>query len=285
MRKLIYILFPVLLALAACDREAQDVTPPEIESKLVIFSFLSPEDSFAKVEVSFSRPVYTKGPKPQNTNYVPDAVVHIQNDGGFSAVLSYVDTLNAFTVSSSSYPIEAGRTYTINVSARGKIASGSCTVPKNTVAFTEITYQKRTDLNGTYNTFLYKWNDEPGTTNYYRSAIETKSWYVDFMGDTSYYTSEICTNMYTDENRNGQTLSGTCDGYSMYYGYDTAITQPMDFYLLNTDINYYEYHKRRLNYYGDDPFSEPIQQYSNINGGLGVVSAFRRTKTTILVTQ
>src|SRR6478752_9197465 len=119
MRKLIYILFPVLLALASCDREAQDVTPPEIESKLVVFSFLSPEDSFVQVEVSFSRPVYTKGPKPQNTNYVPDAVVNIQNDGGFSAVLSYVDTLNAYTVSTSSYPIEAGRTYSINVSARG----------------------------------------------------------------------------------------------------------------------------------------------------------------------
>lgn len=286
MKKLIYILFLLVLTFAACDREAQDVDPPVVESQLVVFSFLSPEDSSVKVEVSFSKPVYAKNTRNKNYDYVPDAIVNIQNDAGFSTVLSYVDTQNAYLVSASSYPIEPGRTYTINVSARGKTANGTCTVPKNAIPFTEITYQERSDLNGTYNVFLYKWNDEPGITNYYRTASEINQMYVDyFTGDTTFMNNEICTNVYNDENRNGQTLSGTCDGYGMYYGYDTSYSMPMDFYLLNTDIHYYEYHKRRLNYYGDDPFSEPFQQYSNIKGGLGVVSAFRRTKTTIQVIQ
>lgn len=284
MKKIVYILFPLVMLFMACDREAQDVTPPVVESKLVVFSFLSPEDSFVKVEVSFSKPVYIKNSKKFNYDYVPDAIVSIQNEGGLSATLFYVDSQSAYLIPSTSYPIEPGRTYTINVSARGKTANGSCIVPQNAPKFTEITYQKRSDFGSTYNTYLYKWNDEPGTTNYYRTSTEYNDMYIDFMGDTTRYVNEACTNVYNDENRNGQTLSGTCDGYNSFYGSD-SLSKPVDFYLLNTDIHYYEYHKRRLNYYGDDPFSEPFQQYTNIKGGLGVVSAFRRTKTTIIVTQ
>lgn len=282
MKKSLFILIPMMLLILSCDREVQDITPPEIQPELVVFSFLSPEDSMVKVEVSMSKPVYGYNRRQGNNPFVNDAVVTIKNDGGFSATLTYVDTAEAYFISRALYPIEAGRTYTVSASARGKTAYGSCTVPKDTVPLTEITYEKRTDIDGSYYVYLYKWQDQPGYTNYYRSSIESQYTYVDFFGDTLHYSTDICSNVYADENRNGQQLSGTCDGYDPYYGSDTS-TFPVDFYLLNTDVHYYEYHKRRLNYYGDDPFSEPFQQYSNVTGGLGVVSAYRLTKKSLKV--
>jgi hypothetical protein len=282
MKKILVYIFPLALFLVSCDREAKDITPPVVEAQLVVFSFLSPEDSLVKVEVSMSQPVYgyKRGSNSSN-RYVEDAVVTIKNDGGFSATLTYVDTSHVYVVATSAYPIEPGRTYTVAVSGRGKYVSGSCTVPKDTVQFSDITYEKRTDIDGTHNTYLYKWKDEPGTTNYYRTTLESQYTYIDFFGDTTTYPNELCSNMYSDENRNGQQFSGTCDGYTFYGSSDTA-SIPVDFYLLNTDIHYYEYHKRRLNYYGDDPFSEPFQQYSNVKDGLGVISAYRLTKKTLI---
>lgn len=282
MKKILYSIVPLLLLMSSCDREAQDITPPEIQPELVVFSFLSPEESNVKVEVSMSKPVYGYQRGQGNNPFVNDAVVTIQNDGGFTATLTYVDSAEAYFISRTLFPIEPGRTYTVNVSARGKSAYGTCTIPKDTVPLTEVTYEKRTDMDGTYYVYLYKWNDQSSTTNYYRSSIESEYTYVDFFGDTLHYSTDICSNVYTDENRNGQQLTGTCDGYDSFYGSDTS-TFPVVFYLLNTDVHYYEYHKRRLNYYGDDPFSEPFQQYSNIKGGLGVISAYRLTKRTLQV--
>jgi hypothetical protein len=80
--------------------------------------------------------------------------------------------------------------------------------------------------------------------------------------------------VHSDYQRDGQVIS---DKYE-YYEYDFGGNNTgFNVYLLNTDIHYYEYHKRRLNYYGDDFFSEPVQQYSNVIGGLGVVCSYRKT--------
>jgi hypothetical protein len=47
------------------------------------------------------------------------------------------------------------------------------------------------------------------------------------------------------------------------------------FYILNTDKDYYSWHKS-LNKYsgGDDPFREISPAYSNITGGLGIFASY-----------
>ncbi len=286
MKKQTIYLFLLFLSIVSCDRVAKDVDAPKVESKLVVFSFLSPEDDFVKIEVGMSTPVY--GSQKGNSSVIADAIVTITNDGGFSATLPFVDTLNAYYVPSSVYTIEAGRTYTVAVSAKGKSVSAISTVPKDTVAFSNITFQKLGQpTNGIgstpYYRYSYKWQDQPGIRNYYRVSVENDYTYLGFNGDSISFNNEICTSMWGDEDRDGNELSGICEDYNYYGEQGTGTGQPIRFYLLNTDIHYYEYHKRRLYYYGDDPFSEPLQQYSNVKNGLGVVCAYRKTRSVLIV--
>jgi hypothetical protein len=277
MKKLVIILFPIFLALTSCDKLAKNIDAPKVEAELVVFSFLSPEDSIIKVEVSLSKPIFGKA--NSSNDVVTDANVTITNDAGFAATIAFQDSASAYLLPTSLYPIEAGRTYTIHVAAAQKTVYGTTTVPTTIIQPGVFTYQKRSNSGSMYYTYSYKWQDEPGTKNYYRSSLENSYSYVDFFGDTTFYHEEVGADVFTDENKDGLVLNGICDDYNSGFNVDSSYFT-IDYYLLNTDIHYYEYHKRRLIYYGDDPFSEPLQQYSNINGGLGVVASYRQAKQT-----
>ncbi|MES2781063.1 MAG: DUF4249 domain-containing protein [Bacteroidota bacterium] len=280
MKTLIYSLFIVVcIGCMSCEKMAQDVTPPKVESQLVVFSFLSPEEKLVKVEVSKSKPVY--GNAGGGSNIVSSATVTITNDGGLSVEVPYVDSLSAYAVAQSAYSIEPGRTYTVNVQAGGKTASGRCTVPQDSLSFSAVTFlsisQPSVGYDGPYFIYNYKWQDAAGQKNYYRVDVE-KIYTYQYNGDTSETSENVCNSIWDDENKDGGILNGKCEDYSWQSdGSDVRV------YLLNTDIHYYEYHRRRLNYYGDNPFSEPFQQYNNVQGGLGVVSAYRITSRMLKV--
>jgi hypothetical protein len=279
MKKIFFICLIVLVA--ACERPAQNVDPPVIESKLVLFSFLSPENEAIIAQVSRSKPIYTKGSK-QPLAYITNAMVTITNDGGQSATLIYQDSIEGYTLDATRFPIEPGRTYTVKASVDGKIVSGKCTVPLQAISFNDITYRKLNSAgNGSSPSliFSYKWNDDGQQQNYYRTTLGSTFSYFDGFDTTDYY-GEICTNLWSDKNNNGNSISGTCESYSYYDELDSA---KVDAILLTTDVHYYEYHLRRLNYFGEDPFSEPTQQYNNVENGLGVVCAFRKSKKTVIV--
>lgn len=279
MRKEYYLaLFSIITTLAACEKVVQDVEIPKIESQVVIFSFLSPEDEFVKVEVSRSKPVYTRSGK---LGVINNAAVTITNDGGQSAAVPFIDSLSAYVLPTTQFPIEPGRVYTVAAVVDGETVSGSCTIPNDTVGLSELTYKKLGEpsigFGGPYFKYAYKWMDPAGAQNYYRLAIEKQYSYIyDF--DTIVSTQDVCNTMWTDETKQGAQLAGVCDDYD--YGTEKSMVRV---YLLNTDVHYYEYHRRRLNYYGDDPFSEPFQQYNNVKGGLGVVGAYRRTSRYIKI--
>ncbi len=284
MKKRTASLFLFILSIISCDRLAKNVEAPKIESQLVMFSFLSPEEDFVKIEVGMSKPVY--GSQKGNNTAINNAIVTIINDGGYSFVVPFVDSLNAYYIPSSSYPIESGRTYTVTVSARGKSVSASCVVPSDIVSFKDITYQKLSAStsgigSSPYYRYSYKWLDKEGSKNYYRVFVESQYSYKGIDDDSVASNYEVCTTLWDDENRDGNTLNGICEDYS-FYG-EPLNNKPISFYLLNTDVHYYEYHKRRLYYYGEDPFSEPVQQYSNVKNGLGVVCAYRKSKSILIM--
>lgn len=277
----------IFFLVSACDKLAIEVDAPITESKLVVFSFISPEENFTKVEVTLSKPVYGKTPSKGSVNYVTDALVEITDENWISATLTYVDTLDGYAVSKSAYPIQPGITYTIKVNGAGKSSSGQCRVPPTIVPFSEVSYIKLADPSsssfGPYYKYAYKWKDEPSAKNFYRVNLEKQYSYVFEPGDTETYQLEICNSIWDDTNKDATLFTGTCEDYGYFYSENDTTSQPLDLYLLNTDIHYFEYHKRRLNYYGDDPFSEPFPQYSNMSGGLGVFCAFRRSKSILLI--
>lgn len=276
---IVSIVIIVSFVFSACVKVAQDVEPPVVESQLVVFSFLSPEEKLVKVEVSRSKPVYGKGGGANSV--INNAQVTITNDGGQSTTLVFVDTLGQYAVSKQAYPIEPGRTYTVKVLAGGKTVEGTCRVPADSIALTEWSVksvaQPSSNYDGPYSIYTYKWRDQNSVTNYYRLDIEKVSTYG-FSGDSTAYTQNVASTVWDDKNRDGVLLSGTSEDYSYNSdGGDVII------YLLNTDIHYFEYHRRRLNYFGDDPFSEPFQQYNNVQGGLGVVCAYRKTSRSLKI--
>ncbi|MES2690779.1 MAG: DUF4249 domain-containing protein [Bacteroidota bacterium] len=278
----IYFLVSGLMILASCEKLATNVDTPKVSAELVLFSFISPEDAYTKVRLTLSKPVF--GPQNGGSNpynYVKDAMVILTNDGGQSAILVYADSVEGYVVDNNTFPVEASRTYTVTAVSGSRKVTASCTVPSDTIGFSDITYKKtgeagRTD--GPLYRYQYKWNDAASKVNYYRAVSQYSYEFAPGMN----YSQEICTSLTTDAGRDGGVLSGTCEDYSNYYEGDTAHNR-VSFYLLNTDIHYYEYHRRRLEYFGDDPFSEPFPQYTNVNGGLGVFCSYRKSMRTIKI--
>ena len=287
MKNQLIICLCISFLVSACDKLAIEVDAPITESKLVVFSFISPEEDYTKVEVTLSKPVYGKTPSKGSVNYVTDATVSITNEYGLSVTLPYVDSLDGYAVSNINYPIQAGITYTINVTGAGKNSIGQCRVPLNLVSFSDVSYKKLADPSsssfGPYYKYTYKWNDEPNNKNFYRVNLEKPFEYIFVQGDTERYQSEICNTMWDDTNKDATLFAGTCEDFGYFYSENDTTSQPVSLYLLNTDIHYFEYHRRRLNYYGEDPFSEPFPQYSNMTAGVGVFCAYRRSKTILLI--
>lgn len=252
-----------------------DVEVPNIAPKLVLFGFLSPEDSMIEVEVSMSAPIFGNTINTGNLT-VSNANVQI-SDGAMSVNIPFNTFTQKYNISQSIFSLIAGQTYTITASANGLTAKGVTTIPKSIVHMEKASAKLITTSASGENQLLFTlmWKDEPIEKNYYRVHLD-QLYYSTWSGDST--ASSIGDGMFKDENKDGTSFS---DQYEYNYFKGSGTPENYYVYLLNTDIHYYEYHRRRLVYFGDDPFSEPFQQYSNVEGGLGVVSSFRKSRVVI----
>ncbi len=272
----------VLLAclFSSCfDKVVTDVKVPTIDPKLVMFTFLSPEDTVISVTLTMSQPVFSK----QGSNsYDPitTAQVKITDSKGNASVVTYDQTSNAYVIDQSVYKINPSETYTVSASYNGMFVKGSTTVPANIAYFTRADVKRLSDTTRPEQKYTANvaWQDVGGAANYYRVCVETGD--LNLYPDTSiqYANQNGGDRFYTDEGKDGAELSDIIDysDYNDFSGTGNNLVQLV--YLLNVDKHYFEYTRRRLNYYGDDPFSEPFPQYSNVEGGLGVISSFRKSK-------
>ncbi len=267
------LLFNLMMFVSCRPKIVTDVEVPNIAPKLVLFGFLSPEDAIIEVEVSMSAPIFGNTINTGNLT-VSNANVQISN-GTLSVNIPFNTMTQKYEISQSVFPILAGQTYTITASANGITAKGITRVPNNIVYLDKANAKLITTSTSGENQLLYtmSWKDEPTVKNYYRVHVEKPYFWG---GDSSAYS--IGDGMFKDENNDGSVFS---DQYEYNYFKSSGSQDISYIYLLNTDIHYYEYHRRRLVYFGDDPFSEPFQQYSNVEGGLGVVSSFRKSRLVI----
>jgi hypothetical protein len=267
--KLISILSSIVL-LFSCERTAT-VDVPQVDPMPVMFSFISPESEYTAVTITKSVPIFGKSSHGE-FEVIKNAEVTINDNNGASAQMIYDGLSKSYKIDQSAFPINPGLTYYIVAKFPGYELKASTTVPNDAVYLSEVTSEKLvSDPNGGQKYLLRtKWVDRPGIVNYYRVNLEELVSHN--QSDTNGFS--IGDQVHSDYQRDGQVIS---DKYE-YYEYDFGGNNTgFNVYLLNTDIHYYEYHKRRLNYYGDDFFSEPIQQYSNVIGGLGVVCSYRKT--------
>ncbi|MCF8253669.1 MAG: DUF4249 domain-containing protein [Bacteroidia bacterium] len=262
MKRILYpILFILIIVASSCEREAT-VAVPETKPIPVLYSFLSPDSKEIRVSVTMSQPVFGNASSGV-FNQVQEAVVSISDQLGNTKIIPFSSDENCFYLVQTEYPILTTNTYTIEAKWGDYKVTGKTTVPLNNPNFDsayaeEIGASQWGDIQ--YR-FLVKWTDIPGETNYYRTSFEEVVWSSGF-GDK----------MFSDVGKDGQVFSDKFD----YYSFSGSSAKPLiNAYLINCDKVYYEYHRRRLNYFGDDPFSEPVQQYSNTIGGLGAIGSYR----------
>lgn len=272
--KTIYLLI-VAASLTSCEKFVTDVDVPQVKQQMVLFSFISPEDSAIRAEVWMSKPVFSRN--INNTDEpVKDVTITITSPTGQSAVLPFNESVKAYYLHQSVFKIEVGKTYKITAVKGDFSLSATTTVPSHAAEVSGYSYQdlggQNTNGNVPYYRHQVKWIDLPDAKNYYRLNLSRFNVYNN---DTVF--NDIGDVLLDDENRNQQQLSALIDDYTYTFEFDSANKNVMAF-LLTTDEAYYQYHLRRLNYYGEDPFSEPYPQYNNVNGGLGVFASYRKTQ-------
>ena len=264
MNKVLYILLSGIILLNSCTKDA-DVKLPPVESKLVISSFISPSDTIVKVDVSVSQPLYNNSNSGQYSK-VADATVQI-NDGTTFQTLSYNSTGNYYFVNTSVFPIIVGTTYYLTVSTPdGKNVNASTSIPAQNPTLTYSAEKVDDPNNDNRYVFKTKWNDTPGTEDYYRLVYYDKS----FNNlDTTYWQAYF--NNISDEGKDGSTFEEQFEVYlSDYNGVSTGELQ-----LIHASKEYYLYHKKLIDAaFSGGPFSEPVQMYSNINGGYGAFAGY-----------
>lgn len=273
----IAVLWIGMVLLTACEKVVTDVDVPKVERQLVINAFLTPDNNYNVVEVSLSKGIFGKVSSFGDVELIKNAAVTIRKKGGAAYIPAYVDTLDGYYLPGNVFPIEAGASYEIEVSHNGKQAKGSCTIPEVPAKMVKYEIKQLASLDATgnytgpYYAHTYEWEDAPGAgKKYYRTYVGSIYTY-DKTGDgvIDSIFSEQCTNVLTNDYAKGGKLQGRCDVFGFNPGGNAECI------IYTTDVHYYEYHRRRLNYFGDDPFGEPVQQYSNVEGGLGVVAAYR----------
>jgi hypothetical protein len=286
----IYILLiAILLALTACEKEVTNIKLPQASSKLVVTSFISPQDTMLWVSVIESVPAI--GKINLSSEDIRNATVSI-SDGERSINLLYDIQARTYTADAETLPIIPGKTYFLEVTdTKGRKAEASCTVPVTAEPALEIAIDSANGRYGDYMEYfmLMKWQDTPGEINYYRIFAEISTnqeggtqytWPVSFESDGSGYSN---IRLYSDNRLDGAKFSSPKGilfhrSNSSQFPRFPAITTLYS-YLLSTDEHYYHYHQSLMNNYNVDgnPFAEPVLLYSNVNGGLGVFAAYNRT--------
>jgi hypothetical protein len=265
--------FVAMLCLMACDSMVTNVTPPKVEPKLVVYAFLSPDETEIAVHVRRSLPIWS-GNSSLGNDTVADAVVRLSN--GFTEVLIPYDAEGIYRLPQSAFPLQAGETYLLRVStSQGEVVTGSTRIPERQVFIDTIVYTRQPGPFGfSDDVFNVRWTDLPGGDNHYMLSVTLEqegldSVFSDFFGFL----------VFSDVFQSRDAINGRLNALvnASFFG-EQGDTIRLYFNLAYTDRDYYRYHSLRLNYTGNSPFSEPTIMFENVQGGTGVVASYRNTR-------
>jgi hypothetical protein len=279
----------------SCDlRMSVEVDGSQLEAEpyLVVHSFISPLDSLITVRVRETSP---KAGKNASSLKIEDVEVYLSNGTDTVKLEYYTDSLiyayyEVHAIQAEKFPIIAGQSYFLKVETPdGRIATASCQVPEYAPDFTIELFQF---TEGEYYSPHYEsygakvtWKDNDPKPNFYRyvqqwnEIKEDREEFLNMWEDESYERPPF----YDDQHGQGATFKVENHAYSIYdhsddEGFPELEEINLEFYVLNTDLNYYEYHKRLYETGKEesffDRFREPSQIYSNIEGGVGLFAAY-----------
>lgn len=273
----------MIVLLSSCIKDA-NIELPNADPMLVVSSFISPQDSLVQVAVSLSTPLYNN--HTANTKYTPllNASVII-NNGINDYNLNYNAKLERYVIDTFKLKILAGTTYYLYVtSPEGKLASAITTVPFQNTSLQYVVVKDA--INANKYTLQGTWNDPISTTDYYVFDVRYTSFrlYSGYSSVFGSFTDTIKTwdggtyNIKDSENAGGAFNRNETFIYNPAKK-DTVFTS------LTTLSEEYFYYQDKFNLAYQSlstPFSEPVQMYTNVKGGLGIFAGYNMNRIRVL---
>lgn len=262
----------IAILVTACDSMVTNVSPPQVDPQLVVYSFLSPEEENIVVEVRRSMPIFSGSRSGDDT--VTNATVKIIQ-GNTERTIPYFRR-GQYIIPQTTFPLVAGQTYRIEVSTpQGEAVSGTTTIPLSIVTLDSVNLsEQRGPFGFTIDLLQMKWNDNPAERNFYQVyTSEVNSVNDTFINPFGNF-GDIDNQVLSDELARAGLMTLTVQ---TSLGLEAGDTTELNVVLANTDEAYYRYHALRLNYSGSNPFSEPTVMFNNVTGGVGVVASYRKS--------
>ncbi|ARK11638.1 DUF4249 domain-containing protein [Fibrella sp. ES10-3-2-2] len=305
----------LFFALAACGSLRNEVSPSLLSTegeKLVINSYISPQDTVLTVKVSRSKPVLGEQTDALPYN-VANATVSL-TDGNRIVVLRYVPAKEWYQAKASLLPILTGKTYSLTASTPdGKQVTASATVPKpvaiNQGVLDSTIVPLSNRLQKVYS-IRFDWHDPAAEANYYEYAAYF-FWGSDYPVNNQPADRAVALrmlvfprenrtgNLVTDDRQDGSVLTslsaevGVVEVNANTINPEAALKRTtlgrvlpgarVITQLLSAEPLYYRYKdaiiRQREN--RNNPFAEPVLIPTNIQGGLGCFAAYNRTEKVI----
>lgn len=274
----------VMAALAGCTKKAT-IKLPEAEEKLVVTSFITPDDSLITAVVRGSRPKFsTSGIFMLDYDEISDAAVEISGPGRTSA-LRFDESLQAYFLTAEEFPLVPGESYTMSVSAAdGKHVRATTTIPLDTletIRFTGEISRVETIYSNLDVSCSFEVKDIPGKVNYvamyHRQTMEMP---VDttWGDDPGFAFFNFGEGVFEDDETESVSSYRGSARWQNYH--DTVTSVAIELMVLNCSREFYLYNRsvQQALYAGDNPFGEPVMVFSNVEGGYGCFGAYRSTK-------
>ena len=260
----------ILLFLPGCSREKEVfLGNRSLPKKLVVQSFISPQDSVLTVTVRFSEALTRIISTNEGyADMVENAVVIISGNGNQHYPLTFKKNVGYISVPNL-IPVMPDSTYFLVVTTPdGYHAESSCRVPLKNVDSASIVLKEIRDK-------LYdlSWNNVDTGYQYY--CIINNIVYVE--GNQPPRFDNVKTWYGISNNNFSGRISMKNIGLStkkyLSRGYEA------DLWICNTDFNFYEFTRTLLQQEHDNqnPFGEPLPVYTNIKNGFGVFAALNKT--------
>lgn len=283
MKILTFISILSIIFLLSCEKDA-NITLPEYNPKLVVHSFISPDDTIIKVHVSATLGIFGA-----DTIYLENEEIYPEY---LPAQVTLIDGLTEVQFSSrnskgfcyAKYKIEAGKDYKLLVQCSGyPDASANCKVPPiNDLSISLDTIVKV--YNTSYGIYyekklLVNFTDLAGKNNFYsvygvdRGLDYVNPMFMETQGDSD--TDSEMIRYISDNLSNGKTISTVF-----------SFNEPdsLEAFILETDEHYYNYYTSWARYKDSDQiFTEFSPVYTNLKNGFGIFASYVRHKRVFVV--
>jgi Domain of unknown function (DUF4249) len=265
----------LLMGFSSCQQDAE-VDVPNVPSKLVISSFISPQDTVISIRVTASQPVF----QTSNINIndpIINATVMLFDEANQSIQIPFDAQYEAYRISATAFPIVSGQAYRLEVSAPSFETVKASTVipgatPSNFTSSVTYTIDSSQIWYWTYEFIdTYSFTEISGTVDLY--MVGNSIVIFDSTANDSFYI-RAGNEFLTDQNQDGQVITnsstGTFDFAASQPGYSVKPIARLTYFTRCSPEYYYFHQSLGNNNNGGDPFAEPTPMYTNIENGYGV---------------